>query len=70
MWNNKAATYLLSYHRLFGWNSKLHLNISKNKWNSVPSKTSDSSAAAVSFQHKTQSVSVPQMPCYLGSILT
>lgn len=33
IWNDKAATYLLSHNRLFGWNSKLHLNISKNNCN-------------------------------------
>lgn len=39
IWNDKAATYSLSHNRLFGWNSKLHLNISKKKMTAVCAKS-------------------------------
>lgn len=70
IWNDKAATYSLSHNRLFGWNSKLHLNISKKWLQYVPNPDTRLTFSAASSQPSGCSACTSRRPSYLCLILT
>lgn len=70
IWNDKTATSLLSHNRLLGWNSKLHLNISKKWLQYVPNPDTRLTFSAASSQPSGCSAHTSGRPSYLRSVLT